>query len=77
MKYEEFLRKYFLKASAVLLLVLIADISILVLGVMKLEKKAAGLSDKAEKEKQELSKLEERSFRRKARSAGSATESSS
>jgi len=59
-KYEEFLRKYFLKASAVLLLVLIADISILVFGVMKLEKKAAGLSDKAEKEKQELSKLEEK-----------------
>lgn len=60
MKYEEFLRRYFIKASAVLLLVLIADVSILVFGVMKLEKKAAGLSAKAEKEKQELSKLEEK-----------------
>ena len=58
MKYEEFLRKHFIKASAVLLLVLIADISILVFGVMKLEKKAAALSEKAEKEKQEISKLE-------------------
>lgn len=60
MKYEEFLRKYFLRAAAVLLIVLVADVSILIFGVMKLEKKADALSAKAEKGKQELSALEEK-----------------
>lgn len=60
MKYEEFLRKYFLRASAVLLLVLIADVCILVFGVMKLEKKAADLSKKADNGRQEISKLEQK-----------------
>lgn len=58
MKYEEFLRKYFIKASAVLLLVLIIDICILVFGVMKLEKKASDLSRKADTGSQEIAKLE-------------------
>jgi len=66
MKYEDFLRKYFLKASAVLLLVLVVDLLILLFGVMKLEKKAAGLSQKAEEGAQEIARLEQKVGEREA-----------
>jgi Tfp pilus assembly protein PilO len=57
MKFEDFLRRYFLKATAFLLLIFIADILILGFGVMKLEKKADNLAQKADTGRKDLQKL--------------------
>jgi Tfp pilus assembly protein PilO len=56
-RYEEFLRKYFLKATALLLLIFFADIFILSFGVMKLEKKADNLVKKADSGKKDIQNL--------------------
>lgn len=58
MKYEYFLRKYFLKVLALGFILLIADILILNFGVLKLDKRAQNLKALVAKGEEEIKKLE-------------------